>query len=161
MRIAEDLLRRPDMLFIKDWYARTPSSGFWFCEYGDNFVGLISIDACVPDVNWQPGRAYTQAQRTKDIFKSAVIRHFYVAEKYRKALIQDDMLTHAVKTAFDGSSTVESVGIMPAVLSPYIDEALKKQGFAVRERAAKVGIMGWEHLEYELTREKWEKAQQG
>lgn len=161
VRIAEDMLRRHDMLFISDFYARTPSSGFFFYTYNSKFVGLIAIDASVPGADWQPGQVHTrsQRQRAKDISTAASLRHFYVVEKYRKALVQDDLLQHAIRTAFEGSWTVERIGAMPPVLSPYIDEALKKHGFVVKGQGEKLGILGWRQSIYELTRENWEKSQ--
>ena len=148
------------MRYIKDYYERSPSSGLWFCEYGEKLVGLVAVDASDPDHDWQPGKLLTRTQRAKDVAAVAVIRHFYILEKYRPVQIQDDLLAHAVKAAFEGSTTVERIEVTPPVLSTYVDNSMRKLGFVVKERTAQLGILKWPQLKYELTREAWEKKKQ-
>lgn len=109
-----------------DYYSQSPASGFWILEYGEQFIGLIALDA-------------NEAGRTQGAF----IRHFYVEEAYRKTGIQDDLLNHAVKHAFDKNSKLELIKAVDApTLAAYIHKSYQKAGFRLSEEYQAVGILG-------------------
>jgi hypothetical protein len=115
------------------YYNKSPASGFWIFEHGDTFVGLIALDA-------------NDARRTR----KGIIRHFYIVEAYRKTRIQEDLLKHALKNAFDNESAIEAIEAVDAVeLAPYIHDCYKKAGFRLGEGYQSAGILG--HWKYHKT----------
>ncbi|XP_006454382.1 hypothetical protein AGABI2DRAFT_197421 [Agaricus bisporus var. bisporus H97] len=123
---TQEVIKERDLLQPIDYYNQSPASGFWILEFGENFVGLIALDA-------------NDAKDTR----RAVIRHFFVHEVYRKTGIQDDLLGHALKHTFNKSPTLESiVAVDTPALVPYIHECLTKAGFKQLTDNQSIGIMG-------------------
>lgn len=147
------------MVDIEHYYTRSPSSGFWLLEFGPTFVGLISMDASHDALSSTViGSALVNKKLTKGTSSIAVIRHFYVTETYRRAGAQDDLLAFAVQHAFEKSPAVEKLRAIPSPFSPYLGDALRKAGFKVVERGAKIGLVAsLPSLTYELSRAKWEE----
>lgn len=163
------------MVNVEEYYSQSASSGFWIYEFGDTFVGLVAVDAS-PDalsddsISSSPrtgkdldttranseSRAAEKKIRKAVNIPTAVIRHFYVAEPYRVANAQDDLIEFVVKHVFNTSSGVERVRITPSPLSHYLSHALRKYGFEVVEQGPKVGILGWTTLTYELSKQNWD-----
>lgn len=170
-----ETLKRPDITNVREYYTRSPGSGLWIYDFGSQFVGLIAVDASVDALSDKTAsssspapqgevrdtaRSLTRGGKDKSHIPStssiAVIRHFYVAEIYRTAVAQNDLITFAVRRVFESSSVVERIRMTPSPLMDYIGSSLKDAGFEVVERGPKVGLLGWATLTYELTREKWD-----
>ncbi|KAL5535533.1 hypothetical protein ACEPAF_3627 [Sanghuangporus sanghuang] len=149
-----ETLKRPDIANITEYYSRSPSSGFWIYDFGNQFVGLIAVDASTDSLSDDTVSSSQEAAREtarsitsgKDkIHKpntspTAVIRHFYVAELYRTAVAQNDLITFAVKRIFESSSVVERIRMTPSPLMDYIEHSLKSAGFEVIEQGPKVEL---------------------
>ncbi|KAH8120335.1 hypothetical protein DFH11DRAFT_1539495 [Phellopilus nigrolimitatus] len=161
-----EVLTRPDIVKIEEYYTRSPSSGVWIYELGKKFVGLIAVDASTDALSNQPlssrlgvkeesKKVKGQARHTKEQSSTASIRHFYITEPYRAASAQNDLVAYAVTRVFDASSTVERIRATSSPLAAYAGRALRDEGFVVVERGPKVGLFGWTTLTYELTRERW------
>lgn len=163
-----EVLKRPDMVEMDQYYSRSPSSGFWLLELGQTFVGMIAIDASQDALSRKTveegnagngGRSRKFSKGTSD---TVMIRHFYVVEAYRRAGAQDDLLEFALQHAFKKSKTVQRTRATPSPFMPYLGQALKKAGFTVIEQGPKVGFIASKPtLTYELTRDRWEEMQQG
>ncbi|KAF9453768.1 hypothetical protein P691DRAFT_657591 [Macrolepiota fuliginosa MF-IS2] len=124
---TQEALKQGDLLNPTTYYGKSPASGFWVLEYGTAFIGLIALDA-------------NDAKKTKKGF----IRHFYVEEAYRKTNIQDDLLKHAVKTAFDKSPAIQSIeGVDALALAPHIHDCYQRAGFRLSQEYQSAGILGW------------------
>ncbi|KZT06924.1 uncharacterized protein LAESUDRAFT_749833 [Laetiporus sulphureus 93-53] len=164
---TQDILHRPDVADIASYYLRSPSSGFWLLEYGDNFVGLIAVDAS-PDSTSNKTLSELASSRQKnqkiDLKKgtseTAAIRHFYVEEQYRRAGMQHDLLAHAVKHVFSSSQKVKTISAVDSPLKPYVGDALRQQGFELERKTEKVGILRWQNTVRVLSREHWRVPQE-
>ncbi|THH11101.1 hypothetical protein EW145_g877 [Phellinidium pouzarii] len=165
-----ETLKRPDIVDIENYYTRSPSSGLWIFEFERKFVGLIAVDASADSLSTQTFSAPAEEnirkpkgkekKGNKNVASTATIRHFYIAESYRQASAQNDLLTFALKHAFEGSSTVEKIKATPSPFATYLGHALKDAGFVVVDRGPKVGFVASRYtLTYELTREKWVEMQ--
>ncbi|KAH7931025.1 hypothetical protein BV22DRAFT_1124432 [Leucogyrophana mollusca] len=156
-----DTLRRPDIVDIPKYYARSPSSGFFILEYGDNFVGLIAIDASRDSTSTKTltakdsTRAGFQGMGTSRV---ATIRHFYVEEPFRKTMIQNDLLQHAIQHAFAGGDTVQAINAVASPLVDYVQNSLRDNGFKHNKDAGKVGIYRWTVTNVVVRRENWEQS---
>ncbi|EJD03949.1 uncharacterized protein FOMMEDRAFT_167242 [Fomitiporia mediterranea MF3/22] len=164
-----ETLKRPDMNDIKEYYGRSPSSGLWIYEYGNNFVGLIAVDASVDSLSEEtlssPSQRVERQGKGKERGSSgsstgdstiAVVRHLYVAEQYRIADAQDDLISFALERVFGTSSSVERIRIIPSPLITYLGPSLRKAGFEVIGQGDQIGVLKWSTLIFELTRGKWE-----
>lgn len=89
----------------------------------------------------------------------ATIRHFFVEEPYRPARPEDDLLKLAVRRAFEGDETVESVRALGGRLRPTVEESLRRNGFIPGEKEGTLGFFKWETRWYTLTREAWEATE--
>jgi len=173
----ENTLRKRDLIDIKQYYSRSPASGFWILEYGKRFVGLIAIDASLDsasdDVVIDPeakdkAKSKAEEDKAKDkpptieykngTSETAVIRHLVVDEPYRKAFMQDDLLQHALKHAFTNDAKVKSVRTLETALLSYVGEALKKEGFKTERTVATQGIFKWPVRSAVLKREDWKDS---
>lgn len=165
-----EVLKRPDIVNIEEYYNRYPSSGLWILEYGDKFVGLVAVDASPESLSnntvlrKEPEKskkttvkAKHQEERTS---ATATIRHLYVSYPYRSAGAQDDLISFAVDHCFGSSEIVQNIRATPSPLSTYIGRALAQANFNVILRGDKVGLFKWPSLVYELTRETWKAKQQ-
>jgi GNAT superfamily N-acetyltransferase len=135
------VIKESDMHEPATYYGQSPASGFWILEYGDTFIGFIALDA-------------KDAKRTR----KGVIRHFYVEEAYRKTGIQEDLLAHALKNAFDKSSAVEYIEAADSPsLTPYIHDCYQRVGFRLQGYQS-VGIWGlWRYYTTVLLKEEWKQ----
>lgn len=153
------------MVNIYDYYfKRSPASGFWILEYGDKFVGFIAIDASA-DSTFEE-RITSGAKKVKDTkitgtSSIATIRHFYVYDKYRPALAQDDLLRFAVEHAFTSDKKVMSIHAADNSLASWASAAYRRQGFIISKVIGKVGVLGWPVKSRELSRKRWENREKG
>ncbi|KAG1757527.1 hypothetical protein EDB19DRAFT_1622872 [Suillus lakei] len=144
-----DLLRRPDVADIANYYRRSPSSGFFILEYSGKFVGLIAIDASKDsesqDTLMDKGKPsslkskHTISQGTSSV---ATIRHFYIEEPYRRAGIQKDLLAHAIQHAFKADA-VKEIKVTTTSLILYAQKCIRDAGFALEKPIGKFGVYGW------------------
>ncbi|KAF7339423.1 hypothetical protein MSAN_02156400 [Mycena sanguinolenta] len=150
---TQDALRSRDMRDnIKDYYSRSPASGFWILELGEKFVGLIALDASIEDsAKNRKGKTTTS--------ETATIRHFYVQEPYPASGVQDDLLSHAVNHCFNATpAVVQRIKSADSPLIPYTRKALKEAGFVLEENTETVGVLRWKLGLRSLQRDAWEKA---
>ncbi|GBE78278.1 hypothetical protein BKA93DRAFT_737280 [Sparassis latifolia] len=162
------MLRRPDLVDIEVYYARSPSSGFWLLEYGEKFVGLIAIDASLdaeseevigPTSPPQPKNVKTgKLELPKGTSPSATIRHFYVEEPYRVAGIQNDLLEHAITHAFNSDSTVQNIIAVDSPQNSYIGKALRNNGFQLDKKLGTYGVLRWQNSARILKRKSWQSS---
>ncbi|THH34063.1 hypothetical protein EUX98_g52 [Antrodiella citrinella] len=142
-------LRRRDLIKIKDYYARSPSSCLFIIEYGDKFVGFIAVDAS-PDstsnevmVNPDSMAKVSYTKGTSDV---AVIRHFFVDTPYRVANMQADLLQFALQQVFTSSPKVKTVKGLETTVVPYSGKALRAEGFkeeSVLDTSSNLQILDW------------------
>jgi len=160
---AVKVLERPDVVNVQTYYQRSPSSGVWLFEIGQKFVGLVAVDASVDSLS-EKTILEAQTQKTKsgkDITgtsSTAVIRHLYVVDTYRKAGAEKDLIDYAVDKTFTATNNVEKIRFSPSPLMKYMNKSLKEAGFdLVDKNGPKVGIFIWKWptKTYELTREQW------
>ncbi|KAG6911927.1 hypothetical protein DXG01_000174 [Tephrocybe rancida] len=148
---TQAILRGPDMSHLLAHYSRHPASGLWIVEFGGLFVGLIGLDATSESALSKDGKKQSKGSST-----SAIIRHFYVDEVYRSSGIQEDLLAHALRMAFNAEPALEVVTASDSSLFPYIRDCLSGADFA-SEKTQKVGVLGWQLGRRSLSREQWEK----
>lgn len=160
MKNMNDALRRRDLIKIKDYYTRSPSSGVFLLEYGDKFVGFVAVDAS-PDsssneviVNADSKGKVSFTKSTSDV---AVIRHFFVEEPYRTVNVQADLLQFALQQVFSSSTKVKTVKGLDSSLVPYVGKAMRQEGFKEENVLDKVGVLRWKRRVMVLDRETWEK----
>jgi len=154
------VLKRPDIVNKETYYSRSPASGIWILEFGKTFVGLAAVDASKDSLSDEtvmekPDPESKKKYAAKGTASTATIRHFYVVEQFRRVGIQEDLLSFAVKRAFESSPNVQNVRFTPSPLYFYLEKTLKQAGFDVVERGKTVGLARWTTLTYELSREKW------
>lgn len=162
-QLVQDVLRGPDMSDIASYYSRSPSSGFWILDYGELFVGLIALDASHDSLSTSPTKALPKATGNKNKNKgpklgtapTATIRHFYVDETYRSSGIQEDLLTHATRFAFNADPTLKRIRAPDSPLISYIRDCLRNAGFVLEEHTKTVGAFGWKLGMRGLDREDW------
>lgn len=155
-------LRRRDLVKIREYYSRSPSSGIYFLEYGTRFVGLIAIDASTDSTSNEvivSADSRARLSFTKGTSETAVIRHFHVEDPYRVANVQTDLLEFALKHTFEANSKVKSVKATELSLVKYYGKALREQGFKVEGVLDKVGSLGWQRKTWVLGRQTWEKRE--
>jgi hypothetical protein len=166
---AQEILRRPDLLDLSEYYTRSPSSGLWILEFGEKFVGLLALDASLDSMSVKTfssnGNASQTAALRKQLSKKgtsavATIRHFYIMEEYRPALIQEDLLEYAVSQAFSKDPKVKAIKAVDSDFEKWKAAALTKEGFVVEKELKRVGLLRWKIRSRELTRERWEQVQQ-
>lgn len=157
-KLAQEVLRRPDVRDLKTYYARSPSSGFWILEYGVRFIGIIALDASPDSMSDGP----TTTKKNEPVKKSsstATIRHFFVEEEYRSSDIQTDLLVYALRHGFRSYDTIQQIRASDSPLVPYARQTLRSFGFQLEEHIDKVGIFGWKLGVRILERAEWEKRQ--
>ncbi|KAH0838341.1 hypothetical protein J3R83DRAFT_6620 [Lanmaoa asiatica] len=166
---ASDLMRRPDFVNLQKYYARSPSSGLFILEYGNQFVGLAAIDASTDSQSEQSlvkksEQGHVLADKTKNFYSSgtssvATIRHFFVEERFRKSDVQQDILAFAARHVF---TTAQDVKVLKASATPllgYKYNTLRGLGFSVEKQVGKLGIFGWRVDAMNLERARWERDQ--
>ncbi|KAJ7783839.1 hypothetical protein DFH07DRAFT_789294 [Mycena maculata] len=139
-QLTQDVLRAPDMRDVKGHYSRAPGSGFWILEFGQQFVGLIALDASADDTS-----------------RTAIIRHFYVQEPYPSSGIASDLLSHAVDRCFNSNAGIQEIKAGDSPLVPYTRKALQEAGFVMERTTDTVGVFGWKLGLRSLQRDVWEK----
>ncbi|KAI0030671.1 hypothetical protein K488DRAFT_79531 [Vararia minispora EC-137] len=162
---TENTLRRPDMLDIPTYYARSPASGFFILQWGDKIIGLAAVDASYNSTNDTPltKGVKLDAQQTKDLLtgkgtsKVVTIRHFFSEEGYRSAGIEEDLIQNAIRKAFSDAK-VQTIRVSVSPLKRTFIKCLRKSHFVEGESDGKLGPFGWEWRWYTLDREKWEAA---
>ncbi|KAJ7597089.1 hypothetical protein C8J56DRAFT_919158 [Mycena floridula] len=135
---AQKALRGPDFPDIKAYYSVSEASGLWILEYEDVFVGLIALDA-------------SESSRT------AIIRHFYVEEQYRRTDIQSDLLKHALKVAYTTDPSLDSIQATVSSLTPYLGDCLRKAGFLKERTVYSLGVFKWKTDMMCLKKNNWRK----
>ena len=148
---AQEVLRSSDLHDIPAYYSRKPGSGFWLLEFGNTFVGLIAVDTTNSKNQLEKSSASESKGTTTT---TATIRHFYVAESFRQANIQEDLLQYAVKAAFSDSK-VQRIEAFDSPLVPYLRDCLRKAGFKLDHNTKKVGLLGWSLGVRYLNRDEW------
>lgn len=149
---------------MEAYYSRSPASGLWLLEFGDKFVGLIAIDASLDSQSnetldsLQNDKKAQQRTTKKGTSSVATIRHFYVMEEYRSTYVQDDLLQHAVKQAFQSDKTVKMIRGVECTLDKWATKAYRKAGFIVEQVIAKLGILRWSVRTRVLKRSQWEES---
>ncbi|KAA1468215.1 hypothetical protein DENSPDRAFT_380920 [Dentipellis sp. KUC8613] len=162
---AEKILRRPDFHDIQSYYSRSPASGFWLLEYGeDRLIGLIAVDAspnATSDEVVTSGLSDTERNKllsSKGTSPVATVRHFFVEEGFRPAMIENDLLQFAIARTFEAGDAVQTIRMAESSLRPHIVQCLKKNGFEKGEAIATIGIASWALDWWELQRAKWLEA---
>lgn len=163
-----EVLRRPDMVDLQAYYSRSPSSGLYILEYGDKFVGMLALDASMDATSnktFNSNDSPAQANAIKKQFSKkgtseiATVRHFYIMEEYRAALVQEDLLHYAVSQAFGNDPKLRIIRGIDSDLERWKVRAFTKEGFAVEKELKRIGLLGWRFRSRELTRERWEELQ--
>jgi GNAT superfamily N-acetyltransferase len=137
---------------ILAYYSYSPSSGFWILDYGNQFLGLIALDASCDSVSTQFPSGSEAASKT------AIIRHFYIDEVYRGSGIQADLLKHAVQSAFGSDDQVLRIRAVDSPLNSYIRSCLQGAGFAIEHPIEEVGLFRWKIDMRILERGVWERS---
>ena len=153
------MLRRPDVVNLETHYSSSPSSGFWVLEFNGNIIGTIAVDAIPDSQPEKPPGKKGKAKEKKGATETSValIRHFYVDEQYRRSGIQDDLLSHAVKHAFESNAALRQVKAADSPLTRYIRKSLQTGGFRLDQHTETIGVFRWKLGMRVLEREEWEK----
>lgn len=150
---------------IQHHYSLSPSSGLWIFEYDQDLLGMLALDASTPrpiSNSTNQSAQKTPEKTNTNTSERAIIRHFYINEKYRSVSLQDDLLEFAIEHAFEGSDKVKFVEMTPPVLSSYINKALIWFDFAVEPgEGREMGILGWTSMKFVLSRGDWEERRRG
>lgn len=158
------ILRGTDLVDIENYYFnRSPASGLWLLEYANKFVGFIAIDASSDALFEETIQSAVQAGKTlknkgkgkETTQEVASIRHFFVQEEYRPTSIQDDLLEFALKHVFTAGTDVKSVRATDSALTPWLAEALRKQGFVMDSVVGHTGMLKWPIRSRILTKKHW------
>jgi hypothetical protein len=153
---------------VQAYYARSPASGVWILDYGNNFVGVIAVDASFDSkssetiVQRQKAQTDTRQRQhqarkyEKGTGEVATIRHLYVYDSYRPAGPQQDLIQYAVNHVFNANDKVQAIRATPSPYSRYVGQALRAEGFSMIAHGERVGLLGWKSVTYELTRKSWD-----
>ncbi|KAJ8084065.1 hypothetical protein AAF712_000945 [Marasmius tenuissimus] len=151
--ITQETLKWPDIPDLLGYYGRSPS-GFWVLEFNDNPVGIAAIDAS------QNAEAQTAIPPGRDnsngTSETAVLRHFYVDEPYRKADIQKDLLQHVIRHTFTTDTKIRRVKATCSSLTSYLERALKEEGFTLESAEQSLGVFRWKTGIWKLERARFE-----
>ncbi|KAF4605266.1 hypothetical protein EYR40_004049 [Pleurotus pulmonarius] len=154
---AEEAIRGGDLVDISEYYSRSPSSGFWLLELGERFIGLLALDASLDSQNTVAAQKSSEKPK-KGTSSVATIRHFFIDEPYRPTEIQEDLLKHAIKFAFEGDDKLERIEVVGSSLSTYAENAYKKLGFRVVKEIKRTGVLRWKVELYSLDRSTWQST---
>ncbi|KAI6047610.1 hypothetical protein EDC04DRAFT_3101015 [Pisolithus marmoratus] len=155
---VSDVLHRLDVANIEEYYARSPSSGFFVLEYDGSVIGLIAIDASEDSQSNQSFKENKVKGQKMGTSSVATIRHLYVDELFRRADVQDDLVAFAVRHAFDASGDVKEIRVVTSSLLGYVQESLGKFKFKMDGTTRiKLGVYGWTTGVMNLKRVDWEK----
>ncbi|KIM66165.1 hypothetical protein SCLCIDRAFT_111153 [Scleroderma citrinum Foug A] len=161
--VASDILRRPDVADIQEYYARSPSSGFFVLEYDNRVIGLIAVDASEDsqsDKNSVKTGEIQEKNRvsSKGTSSTAKICHIFVENPFRNADVQDDLVAFATNHAFTASSDVKEIKVTTSSLLGYVQNSLRHCKFTTDEVVERVGIYRWKTQAMRLKRRQWEKS---
>ncbi|KAG5653064.1 hypothetical protein H0H81_002444 [Sphagnurus paluster] len=156
-KLVQDVLRGPDMSDMVAYYSRSPASGFYLCEYGGLFVGLVGLDAAPQPSSTAPITTDVKNSSKPAASSIAIIRHIYVDEAYRSTGIQEDLLAHALRVAFGAEPALQVVEAPESPLLPYVSNCLEDASFGRQENTQKIGVFGWQLGVRSLKRADWEK----
>lgn len=78
----------------------------------------------------------------------------YVAELYRSAGIQDDLLAYAIRHTFEVPS-IETIKVEGSPLIAHIQSALLSTGFVQGRKVKSLGLLKWPLYEMTLDRTRW------
>ncbi|KAF9270267.1 hypothetical protein L218DRAFT_952435 [Marasmius fiardii PR-910] len=153
--LAQEILKGPDIPDMVKYYARSPASAMWVLEFDGHAVGLIAVDAST-DSETAEIRSLTRRD-AKGTSKTAIIRHFFVEEPYRKVDIQKDLLQHAVRHTLAPDSKVQEVKMTCSSLTGYLQRCLKEEGFTLESQGKSLGIYRWKTGIWRLKRDRTNK----
>jgi len=150
-QMLHDTLRQTDLVDIPSYYSSAfgVPSAFWTLEKEGRIIGLIAVDGTINAEQLHvprlaelgPVSEKANAKNTKlSNSNSAFIRHFWVDEQYRQALIQDDLLRHAMSHS---PSSVLQIWVSP--LETYKVKSLVQAGFQedAEAKASTFGVLRW------------------
>ncbi|KAK7058920.1 hypothetical protein VNI00_001544 [Paramarasmius palmivorus] len=142
--LVQEALRGPDIPDMLQYYSRSPASGLWLLEYNGHPVGICALDASLDS---EKVALSTTSERpdvsSKGTSQTAVIRHFFIDEPYRKVDIQKDLLHHAIRHAFSADSKVQMIKMTCSSLTYYVTKGLKDEGFTLERETSSLGVYGW------------------
>lgn len=153
-QLVQTTLKGSDLSNILEHYNRTPASGFWILDYGDQFVGLIALDAYEEKTTLSTKKSSKQNHSTPS---TATIRHFFIDEAYRGSGIQSDLLAHAVQIAFGKDPSLQRITALDSSLITYVRSSLREAGFELDRVTGRIGVYRWKLGQRTLERENWEK----
>ncbi|KAI6162218.1 hypothetical protein EDD17DRAFT_1729142 [Pisolithus thermaeus] len=158
---TSDALHNLDVANIEEYYALSPSSGFFVLEYDGSIIGLVAIDA---SKNSQSNQSFKEHNKVKEQKRGtssvAVIRHFYVEELFRKSNVQDDLVAFAVRHAFNSSGDVKEIRVVTSSLLGYVQESFGKLGFRIEGITTMKGVYSWTARTMNLRKTDWTKDKQ-
>ncbi|KAG7099266.1 hypothetical protein E1B28_001127 [Marasmius oreades] len=150
---AQEILRGPDIPDMLDYYARSPASAAWVLEFNGQIVGVVAVDASMDSEILE--NLSSARRNAKGTSKTAVIRHFYVEEPYRKVDIQRDLLQHALRHTFTPDSKVQEIKTTCSSLTGYIQRCLKDEGFTLESTGKSLGVYKWKTGIWRLGRDRF------
>lgn len=161
--VASDILRRPDVADIQEYYARSPSSGFFVLEYDNRVIGLIAVDASEDSQSNKNSVKAGEIQEknrvsSKGTSSTAKICHIFVENPFRNADVQDDLVAFATNHTFTASSDVKEIKVTASSLLGYVQNSLRHCKFTTDEVVERVGIYRWKTQAMRLKRRQWEKS---
>ncbi|ESK87897.1 hypothetical protein Moror_15264 [Moniliophthora roreri MCA 2997] len=156
--LAQEALRGPDIPDMLQYYSRSPASGLWILEFDGHSVGICALDASLDSETktLSPASGRFRAP-SKGTSKTAVIRHFFIDEPYRKVDIQKDLLHHGIQHAFNADAKLQRIKMTCSSLTSYVQKCLKDEGFTFERHTSSLGVYGWKTSEWALERERFEK----
>lgn len=157
-----------------------PASGLWICEYNDQVIGCLALDAQQPHLAQLPSIHTSEFERAKKGTKSsgasstktvkstgfgdkpdsladyASLRHFIVMRKYRRFHIGSDLLSHALRHA--SSNGIKVVRAPTSSLQPEAFAMFRQYGFVGPETSSQAGRTGPAQGDWDET---WRPKKQG
>jgi GNAT superfamily N-acetyltransferase len=159
-KVANEVLRGPDMSDILGFYSKSPASRFLVLDYDKLPIGIIAIDASDTsrDTSGSEIRASSEGSEKLGREKTSIatIRHFYVDEAYRRSGVQEDLLRHAIRHAFNSDKAIQQIQVPYSSLLPYIPDCLGAAGFVSIGNPQEIGIFNWKFGMQALNREVWQ-----
>jgi N-acetylglutamate synthase-like GNAT family acetyltransferase len=128
------------MIDITAHYSRQSSSALWILEFNGRIIALVALDS--------------------EGHSSALVRHFYIDEQYIRSHVQDDLLSHALKHAFESNPELEQITAPDSPLTPHLGDSLRAMGFQLDENATSetIGVFRWKLGMRVLHRGVWKSA---
>lgn len=158
-------IKAPDMLSPVSYYNQSPASAFFVLERNESSIGFVAIDA-------SPSTAKNNRKaKSKETNEIALIRHFFLENRYRSTRVQEDLLNMAVSHAFNATSAPlpAKIRVLDSDLQGYKKKALALAGFRPVGKEQwngegpvewSIGVFRWKFRWLEVTREEWEASQE-